>query len=316
MRTEGWCILAALALHVGVVLVARGMPPLALLTDADQRELRVIDIDLTPTAAAVELPEQPQPTNLEPPTPEVERAGISRGAVPSGVPQGVPNPEATAEPNANPAPGSTPKSSFDTLPPGEDPRGVLGLQGVPGLGSPVWGMPGVLQAPGAAPPAPTVAPAPRQVDRDIAGQVLRDALSSRDKDMGIDLPAGGTISSAVSNAVRSSEVPNNSRGTIVCTIGPSGSLLDCKVLSMTSGTSDQWNRAAQAAQAALAGVALGLTGAYAKGAIVTLNVTSSDSPPAGSKGGFTGTGASFDVSNIGAHNTRKVRAAYSVRAVQ
>ncbi len=315
MRHEGPFILAAVALHVGVVLIASRMPPLALLTAADQRDLRVIDIEI-PTSLPASI-EPPAPQNLGPPTARPDERPVAgslgvRGA-PSTGPQ--PNPEATVEPNANPAPAGTDKPRFDALP-SDDPRGVLGLQGVPGLGSPVWGMPGVLQAPGAAPAAPTAAPAPRQVDRDIAGQVLREALATRDKDMGLDLPGAGNIASAIATAVSGSDVPLVSHGTIQCRIGAGGTVTGCRVVTMNSGSPDQWNRAAQNAQAALAGLALTLTGDYANGATVTVNVTSSNSPPAGGKGGFTGTGMSFDTSNIGAHNSRHVRTSFTVAAAR
>jgi len=315
VRTEGLSILAALALHVGVVLVARGMPPLTLLSSADRQDLRVIDIDI-PATPAVEMQVPQLPQNLEPPTPRPDdHTPVGRGGSAYPGPQALPNPESTAEPSANPAPASTEKPRFDALP-SDDPRGVLGLQGVPGLGSPVWGMPGVLQAPGAAPPAPTVAPAPRQVDRDIAGQVIREALTTRDKDMGIDQVAGGSVASAVRVAVQGSDVPLVAHGRIECRIGAAGNVIGCRAVSMNGGDADQWNRAAQAAQAALAGRALTLTGDFTNGATVTVDVTSNNQPPAGSKGGFSGTGASFDISNIGGHNTRHVRTSFSVSAAR
>jgi hypothetical protein len=45
-------------------------------------------------------------------------------------------------------------------------------------------------------------------------------------------------------------------------------------------------------------------------------VSSNLQPPAGSKGGFTGSGANFDLSNIGAHSTRNVRTSFRVVAAR
>src|SRR5262249_13327765 len=149
-------------------------------------------------------------------------ARVARTAV---LPPNGPQAPMTAEPvapNTNPPPNPAPTSQspkFDDLP--DDRRGVLGVPGVPGLDPPLWGIPGGLPTGvAAAAPAPTVAPAPRPVDKDIAGKVIRDAMSKRDKGIGIDQPTGGTVSAAVSAAVRSSDVPDVARGTIEVRLGP------------------------------------------------------------------------------------------------
>jgi hypothetical protein len=194
---------------------------------------------------------------------------------------------------------------------------VLGVPSVPGLNGPgVWALPGVLPSgtPAAA-PAPTVAPAPRPVDSDIAGQVVRDVMAKKDKKLGLDSPAAGTVAAAVATSIRGSDVPNVARGTIEFRIGPNGQVLGVKVISMSSGTTDQWERAARAAAAAVAG-RLVMTGEYAKGMTVSIDVTSNVAPPAGSNGGFTGSGANFDISNIGAHATRNVRTSFRVMAAR
>ena len=68
------------------------------------------------------------------------------------------------------------------------------------------------------------------------------------------------------------------------------------------------------AAAAIAGPPL--PGQYANGATVIIEVNVTQAPPAGGKGGFTGTGANFDVSNIGAHNTKYVRTSHRVIAAR
>jgi hypothetical protein len=318
-------MLAAVAIHGGVLLVARSMPPLSLLRPEDRRELRTIEI---------ELPASLQPENREPPSPALtaeperappppdERPPEARLAARATAPAAGAVPSPTVEPrspeqNPPPAVTGTPKGSpYDELP--DDRRqGVLGAPDLPGLSRPVWEIQGVLP-PGVsgAAPAPTVAPAPRPVDKDIAGKVIRDAMNTRNKDLGLDPAAAGTVASAVRVAVQDSDVPNVARGTIEFRLGPNGRVLSVRVLGMSGGTAEQWERVKAAATAALAGRTLSLPSDYAKGAIVTINVSSNLQVPAGSKGGLSGAGAAFDLSNIGAHATRHVRASPSIVAVR
>jgi hypothetical protein len=175
----------------------------------------------------------------------------------------------------------------------------------------VWAVPGVL-APdvAAAAPAPTVAPAPRPVDKDIAGKVVREQMAKNDKQLGLDAPLAGSMASAVRGAVMGSDIPSGTRGSIVCNVSGAGVVSGCRLATATGGGAVAWNSAMQAA-AAISGA---LSSQYEKGAIVTIDVSVQDTPPAGGKGGFTGSGASFDLSNIGAHNTRKVVVTHRVAA--
>jgi hypothetical protein len=297
------------------------MPPFSLLSPTDVREVRPIDVDLQQELVEEvrNAPPAPNPSNEVEPTqrpPDTERARQERAAARAAAPYVGPRPTTTVEPapEANtPPPSARHKPDWDELPP--ERGGVLGVPGVPGLGGPgVWSMPGVLPSgtPAAA-PAPTVAPAPRQVDSDIAGKVLRDVMARRDKKLGLDSPAAGTVASAVGVAIRGSDVPAVARGTIEFRIGPNGQVLGVRVVSMSGGTADQWERAARAAAAAVAG-RLVMTSDVAKGMTVAIDVTSNVAPPAGGKGGFTGSGMAFDVSNIGAHATRNVRTSFRVMA--
>jgi hypothetical protein len=308
VRNEGYSLLAALGLHVVVVLVARAMPPLALLDSSNQQDLRVIDIEL-PTSLPPEVREPPP--SPEPPGPTSERLPEGRAAARTVTPPVGPQVPSTAEPppetNPAPSPTSAQRPSYDTLP-GEN-KGVLGVEGVPGLGSPVWAMPGVLpQGTSAGAPAPTVAPAPRPVDSDIAGQVVRDQMAINDKKLGLDAPMAGSMASAVQGAVMDSNIPSGTRGSIVCNVSPSGVVSGCKLATSTGGGSEAWSAAMQAATA----ISGPLSGQYAHGAIVTIDVSVRDTPPAGSKGGFTGTGANFDLANIGAHATKKVSVSHHI----
>ena len=292
------------------------MPALTL-SASEPKKLDTIELSpLEPAAMAVR---EPVPVSPDAPrTPEQERQPDPRVAARLPSVDGRPQPTTTAEPppETNPQPAPTARGTqFDELP--DERRGVLGVPGVPGLGgNAVWTMPGVVEGTGRAPaPAPTVAPKARPVDKDIAGQVMRDALASRDKEMGIDLPAAGTVRSAVVAAVYSADLPDNARGTMQFRLGPNGQILGVQVLGTSGGTSEAWQRAANAAKAQLAGAGLSMA-QYEKGAIITVNVSSKLQAPAGSKGGLQGSGVAFDISNIGAHSTKQVHASFTVAAIR
>jgi hypothetical protein len=316
VRPEGYSILAALAVHAGVLLVARAMPPLSLLVERDRKQLDTIDIVELPPSKPVEAvearevppsPDAPRPT--EPDRPQPAEARVAARSV-------APSPPTTVEPppEPNPAPTSTQKkpTQFDELPP--DRGGVLTVPGVPGLGAPVWSIAGGMPVDSGRPaPAPTVAPAPRPVDKDIAGQVLRGELAKKDKDIGLDLPMAGSMATAARNAVMGTELPAGTKGSIQCRVGPNGRVSGCQMVGSNGGSPGAWSVAVSAAQS-VAGAAL--SGNYANGAVVTIDISISNTPPAGGKGGFTGSGANFDLSNIGAHATRNVRATHRVVAVR
>lgn len=315
MRTEGLSILAALALHAALVLVARALPPLSLLSASDRRDLRTIDIDLPPPVTSVPLAERAPVTEPRAQA-DPDKAIATRTTRPSSPPRETgPRPEVTAEQPTAPTQPKAP-TRFDDLP--EEPQGVLGMNGVPGLGgNAVWTMPGVIPSSVGAPaPAPTEAPARRPVDGDIGGKVVRDAMSARDKTIGIDLPAAGAVASVVADVVRGSDVPDVSKGSIEFRVGANGQVLGYRVITTRGGSSDAWDRAARAAAARLSGSGLAMTGAYTRGATITVDVSSNLELPAGGKGGFTGTGMTFDLSNIGAHTRRMVRTSFRVAAAR
>jgi hypothetical protein len=152
------------------------------------------------------------------------------------------------------------------------------------------------------------------VDKDIAGKVIRDAMNTRDKDLGLDVPVAGTIRSTVAAAVRdASDLPVGTRGSIECRVAPSGKVSGCRLTSSTGGGPAGWGASTSAANA-LAGAAL--PGQYAGGAIVTIDINVIQQLPAGSKGGLSGATLSFDTANIGAHATRMVRTTHRVVAAR
>jgi hypothetical protein len=223
-----------------------------------------------------------------------------------------PTPEAPVPTPAPTSSGQVPKDEYDPLLP--DTGGGV-LTGPPGLGRrPVWTIPGVLPESGRPPPAPTTPGAPREVDKNIAGKVLNDELRARDKGLGIDLPAAGTVATAIGNAVRGGDTPSEGRATFVVRLSPTGEVLDVRLASSSAGSQDVWQRAAQAAAARLRGKSLTMTGAYKAGATVYVDVTSAVLLPDGTKGGVKrqGTGVGFDVSNLGANPSRVVKTSFRV----
>lgn len=229
----------------------------------------------------------------------------------------VDDPYAPSEPSKAPepaAPGNAQNpSSDDQYDPLLPDHGSV-LTGPPGLGRSVWTMPGVLPDRGGSAPAPTAPPAPKVVDRDIAGKLLRGELKSRDKDIGIDLPAAGTVASVLGAAVRSIETPNEGRASFAVRLSPTGKVLEVKLINTSAGNREVWERAAKAAAAQLASRSLAMTGEFSSGAMVYVNVSSVLTMPSGSKGGVqrNGAGAQFDLSDIGAHMVRKVSTSFSV----
>ena len=318
----------AALLHVALFAVARVLPPPDYSKNAGSRALESIEIEIQPTppappppkaevpAAVVDPGPVPAPNATEEPSKKLEAqpVAVREGSVPPGPtapPTGpVEPPPAPTGSVANPS-----KGGFDELPPDDGrpgnrftlPPGLAGSAGGPGMFDPTANRAG---------PAPTVAPSARPVDVNIAGKVIADAMGKRDKDLGIEFPGGGTVASAVRGVVQGSDVPNESKASIEFRIGPGGQVLGVRVVGYSGGSADSWARVASAAAAAMAGRMINMTAAYAKGAIVTIDVSSTLAPPSGKGSGLSGTGLKFDMSNLGAHATRVVRASPRVAAVR
>jgi hypothetical protein len=312
VRTEGWAILSAVVLHGGLLAVAHRMPPPVFVTDADRIALQIIDIEI-PTALPPELQPPPPPDQVTPePRPEAERQPDLRMARVERAPGVAPRPSDTSNPETPPSPAPAPTqrgAQFDELPP-DDGKGGFTLP--PGIGGrPIYATPGVLLPDERPAPAPTVAPAPRQVPRDIATKVLNEALAANDKEKGIEPPVVGAIRTAAREAALSSDIPAGAKGVVTCNVSPSGVVSNCRVRS-TAGADGSWAVVARAA-GAVAGAAL--PGNYAKGAVVTIDISIVNAPPAGSKGGLSGAGANFDISNIGAHTTRNAKSSSHIAAM-
>lgn len=174
--------------------------------------------------------------------------------------------------------GTNPPPASEYGPPSPAP-----VVGVPGLGAPVWAIPGVLAPPPLPTAAPTVAPPAKPVDRDVATQVLTGGAAKKDKAIGLDLPAAGLVASTVAAAVRSN-APQDAKATIEVKLEANGKVQSVRVVKSNGGDGAAWDRAAKAAAAQLGQKALAMTGeAAAHGATVTVKVESKTVLPAGTK---------------------------------
>jgi hypothetical protein len=288
-------------------------PKLLVAVSSRHNEMQ-IDID----QAVLNLPQIAPPEPLVPPPPSDDAnpndarqatATDPRNSARNDHPTepGPPGPEATSVPNAPNGPRS---DEYDPLPQ----TGVLTAPGVGG--PPVWTMPGMMPDPGRPAPASTTTPRAREVDKDIAGKVIRQAMREGDKSKGIEIPAAGTAASAVQASLYGSDLPAEARGTIAIQIGPGGAVTGVKVVSMAGGNADQWEKAAQAAAARLRQAKLDLPEEFKNGAIIYLDAVSTEQSPAGKGSGISGNTAKFDLSNIGAHKRQVVRVATRVVAVR
>jgi len=197
------------------------------------------------------------------------------------------------------------------------PEGDGGLGSPFGFGAgPIYAAPGMMPLVEGPAPAPTAAPK-RAVDRDIATKVLAGAQKARDKALGLDLPAAGTVAAAVKSATYSSAVGGTAAATIAVVLGPSGAVRTVRVAGAQGGSAAAWAAVASATRAALAGRALAMTGAYKSGALVVVHVQSRMQSPSGKKvdsdGPSLGTSFTFDVADIGARPKRMVTTSFSTQ---
>jgi hypothetical protein len=286
-----WRALALAALlHAAVLSLARWAPepvvftPAAHVADVHGDELAIDGLEPPRAEPAVRPPEAPGPSGgpADPRPGKLAMAVRASGAV--GRTRAMKEPPRALEPRGSPSPADEPGASPEPSAgaPSEG-GGVLGLP--PGFdGRPVWAMPGVLAPLPAATAAPTTAPRAPDTPRDVAGQVLRGTLRTRDRELGLELPAGGTVASAIADAVRSSEAPGDARATFEVRLGPDGNVLGVKVQRASAGSGATWDRVAARAAKAIAARGLRLTGdAAGRDATVTVSIESKVVYPAGTK---------------------------------
>ncbi|MEP7123303.1 MAG: hypothetical protein ABJE95_20420 [Byssovorax sp.] len=313
MRKEATFLVAAALLHAGIPLVAR------LFAHADAGSHARFTA-LHPMEVVVEIPVEPlqeapppapiaprEPSNdPAPPAPEARAATATTPRAPGGPiePQTGPEPVATAAPVA--AGGHAP-DQYDAP---EGPGAGDGIVRVPGIGNPIWTVPGTIPPPSRAAPAPTVATGPPPVDKDIAGIVMRGAMREADSHLGLDLPGQGTVRSAVKSAMQGGDVPNEGRASFEVRVGPDGRVLGVRVGGTSGGNADMWARKAKEILAMLSGRPLQMNSNFAKGAIISVSVVSTMALPSGAGSAVSqeGSGIKFDTSDIGAHKSRSVKA--------
>ncbi|WP_437743987.1 hypothetical protein WMF39_02690 [Sorangium sp. So ce1504] len=312
-------LLAATLLHAAIPLLARiAGAPGPVLEARSSGARREVEIEIEPVAPReaeqdeARTPDEARPREAEPVLGRTAR----RERRPLDPPSAPPAPtEAPVEPREGPVapPAPAPSSEYDGPPTAEAPRGVAGLGGAP-----VWQLPGVLPDRAPPAPAPTTPAAPREVSADRAGELLREAMRDRDKTLGLDLPAAGTVASVVADAVRSAETPATARAVFEVHLSGAGAVLGVRALSSTAGAATLWARVAREAAAQLAGRVLAMTAAFAKGAKVYVTVSSSVQMPSGATSGgihHQGAGFGFDVADIGARPRRLVQSSFRVEAI-
>lgn len=318
-------VLVAAVLHVAIPIVARYAPrPESLLVAHSSSENRV-EIDIEDVLVEPPRPDEPRVDRPQ----EIASNDVVRPRSPDAVPTNpenpIPSPSVdplpvlTAEPTATATPSAGPEE-WTTPPPALPGAGT----GVPGLGGPVWAVPGVITEGDKPKPAPTTVGPPPEVDRKIAGKVIGDVMREKDRGLGLDLPGAGAIATIVSEVVRGSGTPDIAHATLEVRIAPGGQVANVRVVGSSAGSAGDWSAVASAVKGRLSGRSFTLPTAYAAGAIVMVDVVSKLQLPDGSTGGTSfqkggpsggslGGGVNFDVSNIGARPKRHVRALVSAR---
>jgi hypothetical protein len=277
-----------------------------------------IEIPKTPEEHRVDDPEHPEDREVAT-NDHIAGHDGRRGSDPRSLPRiGSGNPDQTGAPNsdstdspsltAEPRPDEydDPESQSFTMP------GAIG-------GPKVWELAHEGEIGGNGPPAPTEAPKQKKVSREAANDVLGAAIKEKDKKLGLQLPAAGTVSSAARDIVWSSDLPETTAGTIVVQLGPDGSVISVTVASAGPGSSAQWQAVAANLKASLAGRGLKLTDEYKKGAIITVSVLSKMQNPSGTDPDNPvklGTTTTFDISDLGAKPIRQVRVSSNVTPVK
>lgn len=316
----GRFLLAAALLHGGIPALARVVPePPRLLVARSSRPFMEVEIEVDPGAL------RPRPARREPDAveraqdPAREDARVAardrrreEREAPAPESPEAPAPEPGAQPEPGPPAPTAPPAPEDEYGGPPAPEGVALAPGIGG--APVWQIPGVLPERAPSPPAPTVAPRRRDTPVNKAGELLSEAMRAKDKGLGLDLPAAGTVATALVEAVRAGETPPLARTTFEVLLSGSGEVLSARMVSTTQGAADLWARVARAALARLAGKRLAMTAAFAKGARITVSVISSVRMPSGATAGVQvqGSGLGFDLSDIGANPTRVISSTFKV----
>ena len=177
-----------------------------------------------------------------------------------------------------PGPATPPGDEYGALPPSDSAPGVLG---VPGLSGPLWAIPGVVPSAAAPKPAPTTIVAAPAIPSDVASRVLSGTLHSRDKDLGIQVPAAGVVAGTVADAMRNSAL-TDVKGTFEVKLSADGNVESVRFMGSNDGDVKQWQAIAEAARRSLAGRALQM-GPDKQPVTVVIKVESKVQYPAGTQ---------------------------------
>ncbi|WP_044985415.1 hypothetical protein [Sorangium cellulosum] len=245
-------------------------------------------------AAKVASTERARPVPAAPAAPAAEPKEAPEAAAPEGAVPEPAAPEAAAPAAEAAAPGAEAPGPVAeapgppaAAPPGDEyggppPAAGGGVALAPGIGTPLWSVPGLLPGPDAPRAAPTAAPSARPLDPAIAGKVLNETLHGKDKSVGISVPAAGVVASTLADTVRASAAPLDARATFEVKLGADGQVLGVRLVSATAGDGPTWDRIVDAAKGALAGSALQM-GPDRQPVTVTVKVQSKVQYPSGSK---------------------------------
>jgi hypothetical protein len=279
---------AALLSHVAFLAFALRHAPQVLTLEPAPKESPAATLDLEPLApvSPSTSPKAPgeadRAKNPSPKAPgEADRAKNPSPKAPGEADRAKnPSPKAPGEPSTaekpSAGPSKTPPDEYGGPP---DPGvGVTSLP--PGLGTPLWTLPGAIPSGAPAAPAPTTL-APRPVDTAVAGKVLNGSLRSRDKTLGLQVPAAGAIATSVADAVRSGG-PLDARASFEVSLSADGHVNGVRLLKASGGDAAGWERVVASAKGALQKRGLEM-GGEGRPVTVIVKVESSVEYPAGSK---------------------------------
>jgi hypothetical protein len=282
VRSREFVALAfALVAHAWLFALAPKRPPPALPSAPPQPEAPADPFDVAfepaPEKASVPAKATEAPRAIE------EARPMARIAAPSVAERPLRSFE-QPPPAVGPVGERAGEEAGPSKPPGDEygsPAGGDSIGLPPGLGAPIWALPGVLPSASSPSPAKTVAPPPRPVDPDVAGKVLVGSLRTKDKDIGIEIPGAGVVATTLADAVRSGG-PLDARATFEVDLGADGRVEGIRLVRASAGDEATWNRVVSAARSALASRSLQM-GGDGKGAKVIVKIESSVEYPAGSK---------------------------------
>jgi hypothetical protein len=321
---ESKFLLAALAAH-GVFLFVAWLTPAPKYDVDEDKPLDVVEIELPKDPEKEDVREENVDRVVEPGAVAERPRDPSRPDTPDARPSrgSTAAPDATGDPAAEPpvaAGPAPPANEYEDAPPGAN---TWSMPGAPG-GMKVYALRGGMPDVAAAPAAPTEAPRAQKVDRNKANEILSADIRDKDKKLGLNLPAAGTVASFVKNAVWGSDVPTESRATIQIALDANGKVTSVRVTGQSAGAAGTWDAVAASVKASLSGQTLKMSGDFSKGAIITVNVQSKMQMPSGNKQGDpvslnlgkSGPGGSFDLADIGAKPIRQVLTPFSVQPIK